>query len=79
MKHWLSETVVSVAGSARLRGGGIDFSLQQASFIFHTSGSQALSSVTEFLDCKEYLRTENGMWHYDCYEQDYSDGPVSLT
>lgn len=79
MKHWLSATVLSVASSAKLRGERVDFSLQQAGFIFHTSGSWTLSSVIEFLGWREYLRRGNGMWHYACYEQDYGDGPVSLT
>lgn len=79
MKHQLSTAVLSVAGSAKLRGERVDFSLQQAGFIFHTSGNWTLSSVIEFLGCGEYLRTGNEMWHYACYEQNYSDGPVSLT
>lgn len=79
MKHRLSASVLSVAGSAKLRGERVLFSLQQAGFIFHTSGNWTLSSVIELLGCREYLRTGNGMWHYACYEQDYSDGPVSLT
>lgn len=43
------------------------------------SGNWTLSSVIELLVCREYLGTGNGIWHYACYEQDYSDGPVILT